>query len=1194
MSKYINSFSTTNLYRIQPQASNSTNIESFEAQLVEVPNELSEHIPNDHSNTINSNRQAENACLNLHQRIESFSQPLSYENPFEVLQLECNEPSTQEENNPHTAPPHLISQEETQQKDFIEQQSITGIDPTFMAELSQDLEEEIRSQYPENPSLQPCRNVSSGSNPHRRTLTRDIHTVTDTKERAPPKETTLPPEFINAIPENLRGDLLTFNSRTNTQMPQNVSSQNQSQTASTERQGTQPLNNSTFVSQLCPELRQEVLQNADADFLTSLSPRLRASDHRINSNSYENTNRGSTQAQTGINLFRRDPATEGTNSMYGNVSNQSSQNMLGMTRASPEVTQMIESNNPFERNLRRKARICSIKVNKSKATASKRKIMRRKTFVPDEKMLESILSLLYNSEESFENYPLNLLKAFLSHSSTQYKILHCLVFVLTHPNLDKQVSSAASFPITSIHNGSSLEKNYDIIYQKVSLKTLFLLDYLTRTKAFSFFSLSRNSSLRFEDKPFQCLEKWPREDLPLLELIRLVKNPFIEKSASHIKLLLSVIYNITKHCKEFTKTQSPEIPSSQINNWNFNQYEEGIGNDNLPFRMGAEGLSSTFIERCNWNRRHANNRNNAFDLEYGRNYRGENPYNNREKKKTGNFLVIPSDNVSKPNAFVLDKGLVHTLCSSLWNRTIEDEVLKHLSSIISTFCRDQNNFALFLAELKRAICLRSEQMNTHLSMQTSMLSSVLPRFSRLNTQEMSQEFPPSQMSQNYQGIDKDNLLENLLESFGLEMEDSAQLYKVLKVMKELFEQCIIETSRKNKKMEDVLRDLLILKRAKSVDELSREEVKLKFKDVLETNVLRSLWINTTEFLGSLSQAYMNNWAAICPLTQRLQPVLECFFLVYKLLYDEEAYKYYQKGKFITTKGLKRIENISISKVTQEDETEEEDIFDYDNNYQGSQSIRDLDREKMRTILSQGFEGQELNPEELLRWVCEKSKGVINVMVRQNPTSLAGPIGIVMRKFPRYLDFDNKKAYFKSELKRLKKGSYRSVKLRVNRSSLFMDSFAQIMARKPQDLQGKLSVEFIDEEAVDAGGVSREWFLELSREILNPNYVLFKPAANKSTYQPSPQSCVNTDHLKYFKFVGRVIGKALQDGHMMDCYFTRSFYKHILGTFSIISRVMEFLGQPLTCKDMEDIDPDYYRNLKWILDNDISGLDLTFW
>ena len=35
------------------------------------------------------------------------------------------------------------------------------------------------------------------------------------------------------------------------------------------------------------------------------------------------------------------------------------------------------------------------------------------------------------------------------------------------------------------------------------------------------------------------------------------------------------------------------------------------------------------------------------------------------------------------------------------------------------------------------------------------------------------------------------------------------------------------------------------------------------------------------------------------------------------------------------------------------------------------------------------------------------------------------------------------------------------------------------------------------------------------------------------------------------------------------------------------------GSPIVYHDIEDMDPDYYRNLKWILSNDITDMDLTF-
>ena len=52
---------------------------------------------------------------------------------------------------------------------------------------------------------------------------------------------------------------------------------------------------------------------------------------------------------------------------------------------------------------------------------------------------------------------------------------------------------------------------------------------------------------------------------------------------------------------------------------------------------------------------------------------------------------------------------------------------------------------------------------------------------------------------------------------------------------------------------------------------------------------------------------------------------------------------------------------------------------------------------------------------------------------------------------------------------------------------------------------------------------REWFFMLSHEILNPMYCLFEYASN-NTYclQINSKSGINPDHLKYFKFVGRII------------------------------------------------------------------------
>lgn len=76
---------------------------------------------------------------------------------------------------------------------------------------------------------------------------------------------------------------------------------------------------------------------------------------------------------------------------------------------------------------------------------------------------------------------------------------------------------------------------------------------------------------------------------------------------------------------------------------------------------------------------------------------------------------------------------------------------------------------------------------------------------------------------------------------------------------------------------------------------------------------------------------------------------------------------------------------------------------------------------------------------------------------------------------------------------------------------------------------------------------REWYLIISREIFNPNYALFLTSpGDRVTYTINPSSHCNSNHLSYFKFVGRIIAKAIYDNKLLECYFTRSFYKHVLG------------------------------------------------
>ncbi|KAL2758142.1 hypothetical protein ACRALDRAFT_1055137 [Sodiomyces alcalophilus JCM 7366] len=184
--------------------------------------------------------------------------------------------------------------------------------------------------------------------------------------------------------------------------------------------------------------------------------------------------------------------------------------------------------------------------------------------------------------------------------------------------------------------------------------------------------------------------------------------------------------------------------------------------------------------------------------------------------------------------------------------------------------------------------------------------------------------------------------------------------------------------------------------------------------------------------------------------------------------------------------------------------------------------------------------------------------------------------------PQYKrDFRRKLIYFRSQpAMRILSGQCH---IKVRRSHIFEDSFAEISRQSANDLKKRLMIKFDGEDGLDYGGLSREFFFLLSHEMFNPFYCLFEYSAHDNyTLQINPHSGINPEHLNYFKFIGRVVGLAIFHRRFLDAFFIGALYKMML-------------GKPVALPDMEGVDADYHRSLQWMLDNDISGgiLEQTF-
>ena len=129
--------------------------------------------------------------------------------------------------------------------------------------------------------------------------------------------------------------------------------------------------------------------------------------------------------------------------------------------------------------------------------------------------------------------------------------------------------------------------------------------------------------------------------------------------------------------------------------------------------------------------------------------------------------------------------------------------------------------------------------------------------------------------------------------------------------------------------------------------------------------------------------------------------------------------------------------------------------------------------------------------------CDKNKKVINLILRRYPKMFPNEILI---KISNFLDLENKKKYFRFEVKKLgmEKPAH-PITVNIRRNYIFEDSYHQMKDRKADEMRGKITVKIVGEEAIDVGGVKREWFTLLAKEMFNPNLGLFKLSSNGVIY-----------------------------------------------------------------------------------------------
>lgn len=156
-----------------------------------------------------------------------------------------------------------------------------------------------------------------------------------------------------------------------------------------------------------------------------------------------------------------------------------------------------------------------------------------------------------------------------------------------------------------------------------------------------------------------------------------------------------------------------------------------------------------------------------------------------------------------------------------------------------------------------------------------------------------------------------------------------------------------------------------------------------------------------------------------------------------------------------------------------------------------------------------------------------------------------------------------------------------ITLNVSRENLVDDTLREISRYGPSEMKKPLKVKFHNEEAEDAGGVRKEFFMLLLKDLLDPKYGMFKEFEDSRAIWFSENS-FEGEHM--FVLIGLLCGLAIYNFTIINLPFPLALYKKLL-------------KEPIDINDLNDLSPMLANSMKSLLnytDNDFEDVfSLTF-
>lgn len=152
-----------------------------------------------------------------------------------------------------------------------------------------------------------------------------------------------------------------------------------------------------------------------------------------------------------------------------------------------------------------------------------------------------------------------------------------------------------------------------------------------------------------------------------------------------------------------------------------------------------------------------------------------------------------------------------------------------------------------------------------------------------------------------------------------------------------------------------------------------------------------------------------------------------------------------------------------------------------------------------------------------------------------------------------------------------------VVLNVSRENLVADTLREITQFGQNDLKKPLKVKFYDEEAEDAGGVRKEFFMLLLKDILDPKYGMFKEFDDTRVMWFS-DSTFEAETM--YLLIGILCGLAIYNFTIINLPFPLALYKKLL-------------DEPVDLTDLRELSPILANSMQSILDYDKDDFQDVF-